>query len=65
MMLKNWAVRFWNNEKGLGTLEILLIAGVLIIIAVAFRKQIVAWVEKVLNQANSDIEMNQDVEIHE
>lgn len=64
-MLKQWTIDFWRNEKGLGTLEILLIAGVLIVIAVAFRKQIVAWVQKVLNQANSDIKMDQKVETKE
>jgi Flp pilus assembly pilin Flp len=64
-MLKQWAIGFWRNEKGLGTLEILLIAGVLIVIAVAFRKQIVAWVQKVLDQANSDIKMDQKVETKE
>jgi Flp pilus assembly pilin Flp len=60
-VLRNWAVQFWRNEKGLGTLEILLIAGVLIIIAVAFRKQIVAWVERVLDKADSDLKMDQNV----
>ncbi len=64
-MLRNWAVQFWRNEKGLGTLEILLIAGVLIIIAVAFREQIVNWVQDVLDQADEDIDMNQDVEVNE
>lgn len=61
-MLKNWAIAFWRNEKGLGTLEILLIAGVLIVIAVAFRKQITAWVQKVLDQAESDLIMDQKVD---
>ncbi|WP_072327783.1 MULTISPECIES: Flp1 family type IVb pilin [unclassified Paenibacillus] len=32
--------RFWKEEDGLGTLEILLIIAVLIIIAIAFRKWI-------------------------
>jgi len=64
-VLRNWAVQFWRNEKGLGTLEILLIAGVLIIIAVAFREQIVNWVQDVLDQADEDIDMNQDVEVNE
>ncbi|MCR8641575.1 hypothetical protein NV379_02795 [Paenibacillus sp. N1-5-1-14] len=33
--------RFWNNEEGLGTLEILLIVAVLVAIAIIFRKWIV------------------------
>lgn len=63
--MKQWMTRFWHNEKGLGTLEILLIAGVLIIIAVAFRKQIVAWVQRVLDKGNSDMDLNQSVDVTE
>ncbi|OXM87886.1 Flp1 family type IVb pilin [Paenibacillus rigui] len=47
--------RFWKEEDGLGTLEILLIVAVLVIIAIAFRKWIMKWVESLFTNANSQI----------
>lgn len=40
--------KFWQEEEGITTVEILLILAVLVIIAVMFRKTIVAWVENIL-----------------
>ncbi|MCR8631863.1 Flp1 family type IVb pilin [Paenibacillus radicis (ex Xue et al. 2023)] len=46
---------FWEDEDGLGTLEILLIVAVLVIIAIAFRKWIMKWVGDLFNSANTQI----------
>ncbi len=46
--MMNWLKNFWEDEEGLGTLEILLIVAVLIAVAIAFRKYIVSWVNGLL-----------------
>jgi Flp pilus assembly pilin Flp len=46
---------FWKEEDGLGTLEVLLIVAVLVIIAIAFRKWIFAWIEKIFGQSNDQL----------
>lgn len=61
--LTAWSIR-WNNrvaklmkaEDGIGTLEMILIAAVLIIIALLFREWIVALVKKVLASADGQAE---------
>jgi len=56
MSFVNDTVRsFWDDEDGLGTLEILLIVAVLVIIAIAFRKWIMKWVGDLFNSANTEI----------
>ncbi|MDD6035295.1 MAG: Flp1 family type IVb pilin [Lachnospiraceae bacterium] len=40
--------RFWQEEDGMGVVEILLIIAVLIIIAILFRNVIIKWVKDVL-----------------
>lgn len=40
--------KFWNDEEGLGTLEIILIIAVLIAIALLFREAIIGWVKSLL-----------------
>ena len=35
---------FWNDEEGMGTVEIVVIIAVLVTIAIIFRKAIVEWV---------------------
>lgn len=47
--------RFWEEEDGLGTLEILLILAVLVIIAIAFRKWIMQWVKSLFDSADAQI----------
>jgi len=54
-MLKEKLQRFWKAEDGIGTLEILLIIAVIVIIAIAFRKWIMAWVKKLFENADSVI----------
>ncbi|CAG7645491.1 hypothetical protein PAESOLCIP111_04962 [Paenibacillus solanacearum] len=53
-VLAGWK-RFWKEEDGLGTLEILLIIAVLLIIAIAFRKWIMKWVGDLFSKANTEI----------
>lgn len=48
----------WKDEKGLGTLEVLLIVAVLVAIAIVFRKWIVAWFQDVIGKANSNLKDN-------
>lgn len=40
--------RFWQEEEGMGVVEILLIIAVLIIIALLFRNVIIDWVKDIL-----------------
>lgn len=47
--------QFWREEDGIGTLELLLIVAVLVIVAVAFRKWILAFVKKLFGQANAEL----------
>jgi len=47
---------FWKNEEGLGTLELLLILAVLVIIAIAFRKWIISWVNKLFDTTQKDLD---------
>ncbi|MDB5053107.1 MAG: hypothetical protein JWM44_1157 [Bacilli bacterium] len=47
--------QFWREEDGIGTLEILLIIAVIVIIAIAFRKWIISWVNKMFSDVNTDI----------
>ncbi|MFS0838164.1 Flp1 family type IVb pilin [Paenibacillus sp. 1P03SA] len=52
--LQTAAVRFWNDEEGLGTLEILLIVAVLIAVAVIFRKWIIKWFNELIGKADTE-----------
>nr|WP_091173589.1 Flp1 family type IVb pilin [Paenibacillus sp. 1_12] len=44
--------KLWSDEEGLGTLEILLIVAVLVIVAIAFRKWIIKWIEELFTSTN-------------
>jgi hypothetical protein len=48
----------WNNEDGLGTLEVLLIVAVLVAIAIVFRKWIVSWFQDIIGKANGNLKNN-------
>jgi Flp pilus assembly pilin Flp len=54
-LLKQSIRKFWKDEDGLGTLEILLIVAVLVIIAVAFRKWIMKWVLEMFNATQTQV----------
>ncbi|MFK7695345.1 Flp1 family type IVb pilin [Paenibacillus sp. HJGM_3] len=53
--MKRALIRFWKEEDGLGTLEILLIVAVLVIVAVAFRKWILGFIKSLFGQANQEL----------
>jgi Flp pilus assembly pilin Flp len=62
-MISQKLIRFWKEEEGIGTLEILLIIAVIVIIAIAFRKWILKWVKHLFAGAESEIKsqnMNSD-----
>lgn len=46
---------FWDEEDGLGTLELLLIVAVLVIVAIAFRKWILSFIKKLFGEANTEL----------
>lgn len=52
---KNSIVSFWNDEEGIQTLEIMLIIAVVVFIALLFRKQIIGWVEDLLDFGDDKI----------
>jgi Flp pilus assembly pilin Flp len=62
--MKQWkqsVKQWWLEEDGIGTLEVILIVAVIVIIAVAFRKWIISWVQKLFDTSNSELERtNQD-----
>lgn len=43
---------FWNDEEGMGTLEVILIVVCLVGIALIFKKQIVGWVGDILDSVD-------------
>jgi Flp pilus assembly pilin Flp len=47
--------KLWQDEDGLGTLEILLIVAVLVALAIIFRKWIVHWFNQLIGNANTDL----------
>jgi len=47
--------RFWKNEDGIGTLEIIMIVAVIVIIAVAFRKWIMKWINGLFQNADQEV----------
>jgi len=53
--IKNEVQKFWNDEEGLGTLEIILIAAVLVAVALIFREKIIGWVNALLDQIGGEI----------
>lgn len=52
LIQRKWS-RLWQDEEGMGTLEIILIIAVIVIIAVAFRKWIISWIQRLLDNSNS------------
>ncbi|MOA03966.1 hypothetical protein D3C78_1234980 [compost metagenome] len=45
---------FWNEEEGLGTLEIILIIAVVIIIALLFKDWIIGLIESLMEKADDE-----------
>lgn len=52
MKIRKAIKRFWREEKGLGTLEIILIIAVVIIIALLFKDWIIELVERLMGKAD-------------
>ncbi|MBP3965783.1 Flp1 family type IVb pilin [Paenibacillus lignilyticus] len=50
--MKNALRAFWEDEEGLGTLEIVLIIAVVIILALLFKDWIIALMEKLMGDAD-------------
>lgn len=51
-----WLRRFWKEEDGIGTLEIIMIVAVLVVVAIAFRKWIMKWLGDLFNRADQSID---------
>ena len=56
--MMNFMKKFWKDEEGLETIEILLILSVLIIIAVMFKDRITEWATKLLDKVNDELEID-------
>ncbi|UPK45338.1 MULTISPECIES: Flp1 family type IVb pilin [Paenibacillus] len=52
-LMKSKVTGFWKEEDGLGTLEMILIIGVIIIIALLFRKEIEKLVGDLLKKVDT------------
>ncbi|WP_458461593.1 Flp1 family type IVb pilin [Paenibacillus sp.] len=52
-VLKNKVNALWKEEDGLGTLELILIIGVIIIIALIFKDQITALIKSLLSKVDT------------
>jgi Flp pilus assembly pilin Flp len=46
---------FMKEEDGIGTLEMLLIIAVILVIAIAFRKWIMEWVNQLFEKTNANV----------
>lgn len=47
--------KFWNDEEGIETIEILLILSVLIVIALLFRDRIMDWVNGLFDTIDDEL----------
>ncbi|MDT1957335.1 hypothetical protein MX629_02735 [Carnobacterium divergens] len=53
--MKKFMLTFWKEEEGLETLEMLLIIAIIVVIAVTFKNKIVAWVAKLIQKGDTNI----------
>ncbi|MCM3699939.1 Flp1 family type IVb pilin [Paenibacillus macerans] len=60
--MSNEVKGFWNDEDGLGMLEMILIIAVIVIIAVIFRSQLKEIVSSLLGKAKTKTEKFMDAE---
>ncbi|MBJ6361426.1 Flp1 family type IVb pilin [Paenibacillus sp. GCM10012307] len=51
--VKDFGGKLWRSEDGMGTLEVILIIAVLILVALLFKKQILALVENLMGKADT------------
>ncbi|CAM3441253.1 hypothetical protein PVOR_28189 [Paenibacillus vortex V453] len=55
-VMKNGMKAFWKDEKGIGTLEMILILVVILIIALIFKDQITSLVNNLFDSVNNKSE---------
>lgn len=48
--------RFWNEEEGFGTVELVIIIGVLVVVALIFRNYIIDFVQRLLREQVPDVD---------
>jgi Flp pilus assembly pilin Flp len=53
--MKETIKRFWEDEDGIGTLEMLLIVAIILVIAIAFRKWIMHWVDNLFQNTQDQM----------
>lgn len=56
MQVKQGAAKFWREEQGIGTLEIVLIIAVVVIIFIAFKDFIIKMVEDFIAKSKNKID---------
>lgn len=50
--IKQFGVKLWRDEDGMGTLEVILIIAVLILVALLFKEQILKMVRSLMGTAD-------------
>lgn len=48
--MKDMMKRFWNEEEGFGTVELVILIGVLVAIALVFRTAVIDFVKKLIEK---------------
>ena len=48
--MKEMLRRFWQEEKGMGTVEIVIIIGILVAVALIFRKALLGFVNQLMSK---------------
>lgn len=54
MKLREWLRGFLKDEEAMGTIEVILIIAVIIIIALLFKKWIIALIQKLMGKADQE-----------
>lgn len=55
-VIQEWIHGFWNDEEGIGTVELLLILAVIIAIALIFKDEITTMVNKIFDANNKKVD---------
>jgi Flp pilus assembly pilin Flp len=53
--IKHSFLKLMKDEEGVGTLEMLLIIAVILVVAVAFRKWIMLWINDLFQSTNENV----------
>ncbi|WP_062354512.1 Flp1 family type IVb pilin [Bacillus kwashiorkori] len=54
--MKKFFSNLWKDEDGIQTLEVMLIIGVVVIIALTFRTEIKSWIDKLVTHGSDQID---------